>query len=246
VSSFDLARVKVILLDIEGTTTPVDFVYGTLFGYAKTRLETFLEAHRDVPEVRRCVAELKSEHAMDEREGRMPPLWTFGMAGSEIASAAKYGLWLMDRDSKTGPLKAIQGLIWEQGYRSGELKGQVYPDVPRAFDRWRSQSKNVAIYSSGSELAQRLLFSTTQFGDLSLLISAFFDTRVGRKTQVQSYQKIASSLGCSEGRFLFLSDVVVEVDAARSAGMQTALVVRGEDRSIDPQGHPVLTSFDAL
>jgi enolase-phosphatase E1 len=245
VSSVDLARVKALLLDIEGTTTPVDFVYRTLFGYARTRLKVFLEVHGRVPEVERCIAELKSEHARDTQEGRRPPLWTSGLAGSEIASAARYALWLMDRDSKTGPLKTIEGLIWQEGYRSGELKGEVYPDVPQAFDRWRSESKKIAIYSSGSELAQRLLFSTTRFGDLSLLISAFFDTRVGRKTEVESYQKIASSLGYPEGGFLFLSDVVDELDAARSAGMQTALVIRREDRS-EGSAHPAVGSFDAL
>ena len=244
-ASIDLARVKVILLDIEGTTTPVDFVYRTLFSYARRKLQSFLQTNQNDPDVRRYVGELKFQNAIDEREGRTPPVWTSDITATEIASAAKYALWLMDRDSKVSPLKALQGLIWQEGYGSGTLKGEVFPDVPRAFGRWRRQGKDIAIYSSGSELAQRLLFSTTEFGDLSLQISAFFDSRVGAKTSIESYKKIASSTGYPEDRFLFLSDVVTELDAARSAGMQTALVVRAEGKTTESHGHPILNNFDA-
>jgi len=246
VPSIDLARVKFILLDIEGTTTPADFVHRTLFGHARRNLELFLESNQNEPEIRRCLDELKLHNATDEQEGRMPPRWGCDTAQAEMASAAQYVLWLMDRDSKIGPLKTLQGLIWDEGYRAGMLKGEVFADVPRAFDRWRKQGKRIAIYSSGSELAQRHLFGSTRFGDLSLHISAFFDVRVGVKTSIASYKKIASASACSEDRFLFLSDLVAELDAARSAGMQTALIVRSAGNRGDTRGHVVIQNFDAL
>jgi enolase-phosphatase E1 len=246
VPSIDLARVEFILLDIEGTTTPVDFVYRTLFGYARRNLKLFLESNQNEPEVRRCLDELKFQNTIDEQDGHMPPRWGFDTTEAAIASAAQYALWLMDRDSKIGPLKTLQGLIWNEGYRAGLLKGEVFADVPRAFDRWRRQGKKIAIYSSGSELAQRHLFGSTKFGDLSLYISAFFDVRVGAKTNIESYKRIASSSACPEDRFLFLSDLIAELEAARSAGMQTALIVRSESSSVDTQGHLVIQNFDAL
>jgi len=234
------------LLDIEGTTTPLDFVHRTLFGYARTNLRVFLEANSSKPEVHACLAGLKVEHAIDDRERREPPAWLADSLDSEIASAVQYGLWLMDHDSKVGSLKALQGLIWEQGYRAGKLKGQVYPDVPRALDRWCRQAKDVSIYSSGSELAQRLLFSSTESGDLTRYISAFFDTRVGGKTSVDSFRRIASLKGREEDQFLFLSDSLAELDAARSAAMQTVLVARAAGNETRRNGHPTVANFDEL
>jgi len=247
VASIDFARVKVVLLDVEGTTTPIDFVYHTLFGYARANLPSFLQSHQNDSDVRKYLSELKAQNAIDEREGRTPPLWVADAAKEEeIASATHFALWLMDRDSKIGPLKAVQGLVWQQGYRSGDLKGEVFPDVPRAFDRWRSQGKDIAVYSSGSELAQRLLFSTTAFGDLSVQIRAFFDTRVGAKSSAESYARIAASTSHPADQFLFLSDVAAELDGARLAGMQTGLVVRSESLSTVSQAHPILKNFDRL
>jgi enolase-phosphatase E1 len=239
--------VKIVLLDVEGTTTPVDFVYRTLFGYARTNFRSFLENNQNDSNVQGYIEELKLQNAIDERESRTPPLWVSDSAPDEVASACKYALWLMDHDSKIGPLKALQGLVWQEGYRSGNLKGEVFPDIPRAFDRWRKQGKEIAIYSSGSELAQTLLFRTTTFGDLSLQIVAFFDTRVGAKTSTESYQRIAASAGYPPDCFLFLSDTSLELDAARRAGMQTGLVVRSETARIgSSQAHPTLKNFDCL
>ena len=242
----DLARIRVILLDIEGTTTPLAFVHQTLFGYARENLRAFLEANASKPEVHNCVAELKAQHGTDDRDKRTPPAWRADSPESEWASAVAYGLWLMDRDSKVGALKALQGLIWQQGYRSGRLKGQVYSDVPRALDRWYRQGKDISIYSSGSELAQRLLFSTTESGDLTRYISAFFDTRVGAKTNGESFRRIASRKGHREDQFLFLSDSPPELDAARSVTMQTALVARTPVNETQQNGHPIINSFDEV
>ena len=238
-------RIAVVLLDIEGTTTPVDFVYRTLFGYARQNLSTFLEKASEEPEVRRCVAGLKAQHAVDQQAGQNPPEWPTGQ-GSEIDSAVRYGLWLMERDSKVGPLKEVQGLIWQQGYRSGRLRGEVFPDVPPAFDRWRQQGKEISIYSSGSALAQQMLFRTTTYGDLSVGIRAFFDTRIGIKTSPKSYNKIASISGHPQHQFLFCSDAIGELDAARSAGMHTVLVVRSPKADDRSAGHAAIQSFDEV
>jgi enolase-phosphatase E1 len=151
----------------------------------------------------------------------------------------------MDRDSKIGPLKVLQGLIWQEGYRSGKLHGEIFPDVLPAFDRWRRQGKEISIYSSGSALAQEMLFRTTEFGDLTTRIKAFFDTRVGNKTNLESYKKIASIAGYPENQILFLSDTVGELDAARSAGMRTALVARSS-KDVISAVHPVIRNFDEI
>ena len=238
--------IRIILLDIEGTTTPVDFVFRTLFGYARNNLSVFLHKAVDTREVRACVAGLKAQHTVDEREGKAPPEWRTAAPETEIDSAARYGLWLMDRDSKAGALKSLQGLIWQEGYRSGTLRGEVYPDVPPAFDRWRRKGLEISIYSSGSTLAQQMLFRSTKFGDLTPSIKSFFDTRAGAKRSSESYDKIALVSGSPTNQFLFLSDTVEELDAARSAGMQTALVVRSPNAVIASTQHPTIKTFDDL
>jgi enolase-phosphatase E1 len=241
-----MAQAGVILLDIEGTTTPIDFVHQTLFAYAKENFGAFLRANDSHQEVRKCVASLKTQRAVDDSEGRRPPAWLAGDDESQIASAVEYGLWLIDRDSKIGSLKALQGLIWQEGYRAGKLKGQVYSDVPPAFKRWHGQGKDISLYSSGSELAQRLLFGTTESGDLTRFINAFFDTRVGPKTSADSYKRIAIEKGKAPEEFLFLSDTCAELDAARVAGMQTAQLVRVADNKTPSGGHSILHNLDAL
>jgi enolase-phosphatase E1 len=244
-ASTERPAIRIILLDIEGTTTPVDFVYRTLFNYARQNLSSFLRKSCDEAEVRDCVAGLRAQHTLDQREEE-PPEWRDGTAESEIDSAARYGLWLMDRDSKIGPLKTLQGLIWQEGYSSGALHGEVYPDVPPAFARWRHQGKEISIYSSGSTLAQQMLFRSTNFGDLTPSIKAFFDTLVGVKRSPESYEKIASISGCPANQFLFLSDIIEELDAARTAGMQTTLVVRTPNAHIPASEHPTIKTFDEL
>jgi len=133
---------------------------------------------------------------------------------------------MIPRDSKCTPLKTLQGKIWQQGYASGELKGEVYPDVPVAFERWKRQGKRICIYSSGSALAQQLLFGSVATGDLTPHIAAFFDTQVGAKSEAQSYRKIAAAVSLETSHFLFLSDAKKEIEAARAAGVQTLLCER--------------------
>jgi enolase-phosphatase E1 len=236
----DVAPYAAILLDIEGTTTPVRFVHDVLFPYARTRLADFLRTHATDVAVQEQVAALRGEHERDASAGRNPPSW--GEDG--VASAAEYARWLMDQDRKATPLKLVQGRIWEQGYASGALRGQVYPEVPAAFARWRSAGKTLAIFSSGSVLAQRLIFKHSDAGDLERFLSAHFDTTTGPKTEEASYRRIADALGLAAAKVLFLSDVTAELDAARRAGMGTLLVAR--ELTSPPTGHPVVPDFSSL
>ena len=152
----------------------------------------------------------------------------------------------MDRDRKSTGLKSLQGKIWDEGYRTGDLKGEVYPDVLPAFERWHRQGLDLAIFSSGSVQAQRSLFGNSEAGDLTRFIRAYFDTTTGPKTVPDSYTRIAAALGRSPAEVLFLSDIGGELDAACAAGMQTALCVRSPGSGPPPGAHPVIHAFDWL
>jgi len=215
----------------------VDFVYGTLFPFARERARRFLEETWADGDTRADVAALGQERAKETGE---PPGWR-----EEPASVASYVLWLMDQDRKSTSLKSLQGRIWEDGYERGELRGLVYDDVPRALERWRRQGSRIAIFSSGSVLAQRLLFAHSSAGDLSGFIDGYFDTTIGPKREAGSYRKIAAALGLAAGDVLFVSDVGAESDAAAEAGMATALALRGDAPS-PSTAHRIVRSFDEL
>jgi enolase-phosphatase E1 len=243
---FNETQVRAILLDIEGTTTPIDFVTKTLFPYASRKLEVFLRENAADAEVRALIKDLHAQQELDERNGLNLPIWRDNSEEERLRSSAAYGQWLIARDSKCTPLKELQGKIWQQGYASGELKGEVYPDVPMAFERWKRQGKKICIYSSGSVLAQRLLFGSVETGDLTRYISAFFDTRVGAKAEAESYRKIAASVSDEPKQFLFLSDAVKEIDAARTAGMQAILCGRGSQSTAAGSGARVIHDFNGI
>src|SRR5262249_25165140 len=158
-------------------------------------------------------------------------------APADAGALQAYAAALMDRDSKSPGLKVLQGLIWERGYREGVLRGDVFGDVPRALQRWSEHGLALAVYSSGSELAQRLLFRSTQFGDLTLHFTHFFDTRVGAKRQPESYRNIARAMARPAAQLLFISDVVAELDAARASGWATILCVRPGNAVQSPGDH---------
>jgi len=222
----DASQVRVVLLDIEGTTTPIDFVYKTLFPYANRKVESFLHEHFAEEAARSLIRDLKAQHDTDASRGLQPPAWRPGDSEAEIGSAVEYVRWLIARDSKCTPLKSLQGKIWQEGFDSGELHGEVYADVPPAFARWWRQGRKICIYSSGSVLAQRLLFRTVQSGDLTPLIAAYFDTQTGVKTAPESYEKIAAALAHAAGEILFVSDAVKEIAAAKASGMHALLCDR--------------------
>lgn len=217
-----------------------------LFPYARARLHDFLTQHAaaSLPGVRSDIALLRAEYdAEPPQHGR--PAWN---PSDDLASAEAYVYWLMDRDSKSTGLKSLQGRIWEEGYRTGHLKGKgaVYPDVRPALERWRKQGKQIAIFSSGSVQAQRNLFANTTAGDLSSFLSGYFDTTTGPKRAAASYRLIAEALGSAPAAVLFISDVTAELDAARVAGMQTLLCVRGNTPETETSAHARVRSFDEL
>jgi enolase-phosphatase E1 len=246
VSPIDASQVRVILLDIEGTTTPVEFVYQTLFPYASRKLEPFLREHIEDTEIQSLIQDLRVQYGADERTGLNPPVWMDYPEAARLRSSVAYGQWLIVRDSKCPPLKSLQGMIWQEGFASGELRGEIFPDVPVAFERWKRQKKIICIYSSGSVLAQQNLFRTTALGDLTSYISVFFDTRVGVKTEGESYKKIAASFSHAPDQFLFISDAPKEIKAAQSIGMQSLLCVRKERSTPTAADAGVIHDFSSI
>lgn len=236
-----LSEIRAILLDIEGTTTPIAFVHEVLFPYARARVGAFLRVHARDPHVIADVAQLRTEHAAETESGAPP--WR---ESEPLASAETYATWLMDRDRKSTALKSLQGKIWKTGYEVGELRGrgEVYPDVGFALMRWTKLGRDIAIFSSGSVQSQKDLFVNTTAGDLSDYIAGYFDTTTGSKRAASSYSKIASLLGRATPEILFISDVPAELDAARDAGMQTLLCVRPPAAAPSGATHPIIRSFD--
>ncbi|MGD9562893.1 MAG: acireductone synthase [Pyrinomonadaceae bacterium] len=229
---------KAILLDIEGTTTPISFVHDTLFPYAKARIPGFVLDN--FSDLKFEIEQLAEEHENDDGYG--------GDLRPESAnSVSDYLKYLVDQDRKSTPLKAIQGMIWRSGYESGEIVSPVFADVPEAMKRWKAAEKVISIYSSGSVLAQQLLFRYTEHGDLTPYISNYFDTNTGPKREAKSYSDIAASLNVEPAEMLFVSDVVAELDAAREAGVQTSLAVRPGNAAVPDHGvHDAVTTFDSI
>ena len=234
--------VRAILLDIEGTTTPLAFVYDVLFPFARAHLHEYLQEHADGEMVRAALDRLREEWRADVAARQDPPEWP----DDALVPAVAYLEWLMDRDLKSPALKLLQGYIWEGGYRSGVLKGLVFPDVRPAFERWRGVPVTIAIYSSGSVLAQRLLFGATPDGDLTPFISGFFDTGAGVKTSPESYRRIAGELSHAAADVLFVSDVPAELDAARRAGCPVLLAERPGNRAVTANEAETIRSFDEI
>ena len=227
------AGIEVVLLDIEGTTTPIAFVHERLFPYARARAGEFLHQNSSDEEIQRVVSELRDLQA--------------AAAGAAPADIVQFIHFLIDNDRKLGPLKSLQGRIWQEGYATGEIEGEVYADVRPAFERWTKADIRIAIFSSGSVLAQQLLFAHSTAGDLSPYISAYFDTAVGPKGDAASYRRIVETLGLpAPDQALFISDVVPELDAARDAGLRTLLCVRRPSLIPERAGHSIVESFDVI
>lgn len=266
---------RVYLLDVEGTVSPVSFVYEQLFPYARKHFEGFLRAtfasmaaitdiSRPTDEERAAAGDLlglvierRSETDPDAPLQSMAAQGGPGSGGSFgfvipedpnpfIQEMLAYIFWLMDRDRKSTALKSLQGKVWKAGFESGELKGTLFADVPAALARWAAEGR-VAIYSSGSVEAQRLLFRYSTFGDLTGRIAAYFDTRTGAKADRASYAAIAEAMSVDPAEAIFFSDVVRELDAARDAGFATRLVMRAGNAAVeDAHGHPRIESFDGV
>lgn len=229
---------KAILLDIEGTTTPISFVHDTLFPYAKARVPGFVLDN--LGDLKFEVEQLAQEHSNEtEYKAEFRP--------ESANSVSDYLKFLIDQDRKSTPLKSIQGMIWRSGYQNGEIVSPVFDDVPAALKRWKVSEKAVAIYSSGSVLAQQLLFRHTDGGDLTPFIANYFDTNTGPKRDQKSYTAIAEELKVKPAEVHFISDIPAELDAARAVGLQTSLAVRPGNEPLkgDPV-HNIVTTFDGL
>ncbi len=203
--------IRVVLTDIEGTTSSISFVHDVLFPYASARLEAFVRAHQSDPEVAEQLAVVAEKAGVD--------------AGDVDALIEVLQTWIAE-DRKETPLKVIQGMIWEQGYREGELKGHVYDDAVDYLQRWHDRGLRLFVYSSGSVRAQKLIFGFSSAGDLTPFFSGYFDTRIGGKKEAGSYASILDELGVEPATVLFLSDVEEELAAAEDAGLKTAWLVR--------------------
>ena len=235
---------QVYLLDVEGTVAPISFVYEQLFPYARAHFADFLEQNQSNPAVEADLTLLAQENRDEVESGR--PTFDAASSGPGWEDAVPYLNWLMDRDRKSIALKSLQGRIWKSGFESGELHGTLFADVPDALRRWAAHAR-VAIYSSGSVEAQRLVFRHSIFGDLTGLIAAYFDTRTGPKQSSASYAAIAAAMHADPGEVLFFSDVVRELDPAREAGCQTRLVMREGNAPVeDAHGHALVESFENL
>lgn len=222
--------IRAVLTDIEGTTSSLSFVKDVLFPYSRARIGGFVQARRDDPEVARLLDAA--------RAGAGDP----GMALDAVIAVLED--WI-DQDRKAAPLKALQGLIWEAGYRDGHFHGHVYPDAAAALRRWKASGVDLYVYSSGSVHAQKLLFSHTPEGDLTRLFSGYFDTGSGPKGDARSYRRIAGEIGLPAGSILFLSDMTAELDAARAAGMRTTRLVR-DGVADSAAAHPQVGEFGAI
>lgn len=232
-----------VLLDIEGTTSSIRFVYDEMFPYVRRELESFLTAHfEDEKVVAACARIAQDAGAVHFSE------WHAGQPRSgQLEKVRTEVLRLMDADLKATGLKDLQGLIWKKGFESGELLAHVYADVPPALKAWSDAGLDLRIYSSGSIAAQKLFFGHTEAGNLLPNFKDHYDTVTGPKKEAESYTRIAAEYGCAPQAILFLSDVVAELNAARTAGMQTGLSIRPENPPVeDTGGHRILKSFDEI
>ena len=238
--SLSSAGIRGILLDIEGTTTPIAFVHDVLFTYARQHVRSYLVQHANA--LTDDIALLREEHTRDTSSGERPPTFT-----NDPESIANYVYWLIDRDRKSTGLKSLQGKIWREGYTSGTLKSQVFSDVRPAFERWYTAGLRISIFSSGSALAQQLLFAHTEDGDLTTFISDYFDTNAGAKGDAESYRRIAKEMNLPPVEILFISDVVTELEAATEAGMKTRLSIRpGNQPQPNANRFQIIEAFDEV
>lgn len=224
-----------ILTDIEGTTSSISFVKDVLFPYARRALPGFVRERGQEPEVRRWLDAVATEH---------------GAVCSDDTIVEILQGWI-DEDRKHTALKALQGMIWSDGYRGADFTAHIYPDAAAKLRDWHAAGLPLAVYSSGSVPAQKLFFGHTDAGDLTGLFEGWFDTEVGHKREAGSYTEIARRLGRLPDDILFLSDVVEELDAAREAGLRTVLIDRLDDypqpRLDDAtHGHARVERFDQI
>ena len=226
-----MTEIRAIVTDIEGTTSSISFVRDVLFPHARKQLPAFIETHGDTPEVQHWLHEAAREAGLVEAERQ------------EIIELL---LQWSDEDRKSTALKALQGMIWKDGYAAGDYRAHVYPEVAARLRDWRADGLRLYVYSSGSVPAQQLFFRYSEAGDLTPLFAGYFDTETGPKREAESYRRIAGEVGEQPAHILFLSDIVEELDAARAAGMQTGWLLRPPLAMPSAPAHPAYRDFDAI
>lgn len=221
--------IRAIVTDIEGTTSDIRFVHNVLFPYARANLAAFIAAFQHREDVALALSDLRDEIAQPQAtlEDLIGVLFDF-----------------MDEDRKSTSLKALQGMIWRDGYLNGNFTGHLYPDVLPALRTWQAQGIKNYVYSSGSVAAQKLLFGYSDEGDITSMFSGYFDTHVGAKRETASYQNIAEQTGLTPDELLFLSDIRQELDAAQQAGWHTVQLIRDEADS--ESRHRQVNRFDEI
>jgi len=221
--------IKAVVTDIEGTTTSLSFVKDVLFPYAREHMQAYISRHADVPKVREQLDAVCQE---------------VGKSLTDQQIIAQLLQWI-DEDKKITPLKALQGMIWEAGYKNGDYTGHVYDDAVANLKQWHAQSIKLYVFSSGSVQAQKLIYGYSDAGDLTPLFSGYFDTRIGSKREISAYRHIVQEIGEPAANIVFLSDIKEELDAAKEAGMQTVWLVR--DGVINPGAdHRQVSNFDDI
>ncbi|MEW6692353.1 MAG: acireductone synthase [Pseudomonadota bacterium] len=225
-------NIQAIVTDIEGTTSSIDFVHKVLFPYARGRIADFVRQNADRPEVKEQIEAVGREVGDDH----IP-----------LEEAILHLVEWIDEDRKITPLKALQGMLWEEGYRHGDFTGHMYPDAVEWLRRWHDEGIRLYVYSSGSVQAQRLLFAHSDAGDLTPLFSGYFDTTIGSKREAEAYRLIAEALELPPAEILFLSDMPAELDAAKAAGLQVlGLARQGEPMSSQAAAHRWCRNFDEV
>lgn len=251
-----------VLLDIEGTTCPVQFVSDVLFPYAAREVNAYLTRHGHEHDIQTLLAELqKSWMQQEDPEARAllhksgwaekpedvsPAAETSSHTNDQIASLLPYIHWLIRKDRKVTAWKDLQGRIWQEGYARGELKADLFPEISRILRRWKELGLELSVYSSGSVAAQQLLYGHSQEGDLRPLFSHWFDTRIGAKQEMSSYQAIREVLGCMPAEVLFISDSTAELAAASAAGLQVIFSNREGNPERDSAGYASIQSLEEI
>lgn len=208
-----------LLIDIEGTTSRIDFVHRVLFPYARERVAAFVREHQQEPSV---AAELAAVRL------------AIGQPEADIEAAITQLIDWIDRDQKITALKALQGMIWQRGFESAQFSAHIYPDAAEWLRRWHASGHAIFVYSSGSIAAQKLFFRYSVFGDLTPQLAGYFDTTIGGKRESAAYTRIAAAIGQAPADILFLSDIEAELDAAASAGLATTQLIRAD---APPESH---------
>ncbi|CAJ0950286.1 unnamed protein product, partial [Mesorhabditis belari] len=241
-----MGKFKALLLDIEGTITSISFVKDELFPYAYKNVANYLDDNFDNPDVHRCIAEMMTasvEEAMSDEKVKVIRSEIKEETISDVVENVRY--WI-DIDKKITSMKTLQGLIWEYAYKSGAVKGHLYPDVVSNLRKVHETNRPIYIYSSGSVYAQKLLFQNSIEGDITELLSGYFDTHIGLKGDSESYRKIAHQIRQAPADILFLTDIEAEARAAHNAGFAVHLVVRPGNGLLSEEARKVFTVIQSL